>query len=155
ALMMWGLQTWWVGAVGTSQLKLHLTPQSLFIGAVGGIVAALVCIWWTLRKLALASPRSLLGAALNDEWSRGNGQIRRKLSGAARVAVVSGLLGLVLLIAAALKLMGQVGGFFGAGTLLLVAILSFWSAWLKSDKKQTIAGNGTWPMVMMGFRNAS
>ena len=27
-LMMFGLRTWWVGAVGTTQLRLHVSPQS-------------------------------------------------------------------------------------------------------------------------------
>ena len=56
---------------------------------------------------------------------------------------------------ASAKFIGQVGGFFGAGTFLLVALLFFWSAWLKSDKRQTIAGQGFAPMMRMGFRNAS
>ncbi|HEX9001654.1 MAG TPA: ABC transporter permease, partial [Blastocatellia bacterium] len=42
-LMMLGLRTWWVGAVGTTLLKLHVSPQSMIIGAVSGIVTALLC----------------------------------------------------------------------------------------------------------------
>src|SRR5262249_13865181 len=154
-LMMWGLRTWWVGAVGTTELKIHITPLSLFIGSIGGIVTAIVCIWWTLRSLSPASPRSLLGGTIDGELSMVSGRPRRKFLGAAPVGVVFGFLGLLLLGAAALKLIGQVGGFFGAGTLLLVAILSFWLAWLKGDKKQTISGHGVLPMTMMGFRNTS
>ncbi|HEX8998668.1 MAG TPA: FtsX-like permease family protein, partial [Blastocatellia bacterium] len=37
----------------------------------------------------------------------------------------------------------------------LIALLFFWSAWLKSDKRQTIHGQGFWPMMRMGFRNAA
>ncbi len=69
--------------------------------------------------------------------------------------LVFGALGIALLIAAALKLIGQVGGFFGAGTSLLVAGLFFWSAWLRSDKKRTIQGQGAWPVARMGFRGAT
>src|SRR5262249_57100038 len=47
------------------------------------------------------------------------------------------------------------GGFFGAGTSLLIAILFFWSSWLRSDKKRTIQGQGAWPVARMGFRNAT
>jgi len=50
-LMMFGLRTWWVDAVGTTMLKLHVTPFSLLLGGVGGIVAALACIAWTLKRL--------------------------------------------------------------------------------------------------------
>jgi putative ABC transport system permease protein len=159
ALMMWGLRTWWVGAVGTTMLKLHLTPRSLLIGGVAGIITALACIWWTLRRLTPASPRSLLaGSVISGQWSVVNGRSRRRLFSfltASRMAILLGVIGLLLLIAAAMKLIGQVGGFFGAGTLLLIAILCFWSAWLSSDKKQTIYGRGFRPLAQLGFRNAS
>ena len=195
ALIMFGLRTWWVGAVGTTLLKLHITPRSLLIGASSGIVTALVCIWWTLRSLRSASPRSLLTGSIENMrsvadsvWSTAfrrkfhlrsvwSTAFRRKFhlrelppeggtpnteggttntAGAAfRLAILFGVFGIALLVAAASKLIGQVGGFFGAGTLLLIAILFFWSAWLRSDKKRTIRGQGAWPMARMGFRNAT
>ena len=61
-LLMIGLRTWWVDAVGTTALSLHVTPMSLSAGAMGGIIAALVCTWWTLRGLDAISERSLLRA---------------------------------------------------------------------------------------------
>ena len=36
-LMMTGLRTWWVDAVGTTALTLHVSPISLAAGALGGI----------------------------------------------------------------------------------------------------------------------
>lgn len=157
ALMMFGLRTWWVGAVGTTMLRLSITPQSLLIGAVAGIITALVCVWWTMRGLTPASPRSLLsGSVVSDQGSAsGSRRSRFAFLSASRLAVIFGALGLALLAAAASKLIGQVGGFFGAGALLLIAILFFWSAWLRSDKKRTIQGQGAWPMARMGFRNAT
>lgn len=157
-LMMFGLRTWWVGAVGTTLLKLHVSPASLLIGAVSGVVTALLCIWLTLRSLRKASPRSLLSGTggLGD---LGTG---RKATKPSRLPfsispflpfAVFGLLGLAML--ASSKFIGQAGGFFGAGTFLLIALLFFWSAWLKSDKRQTIHGQGVWPMSRLGFRNAS
>ena len=41
-LLMTGLRTWWLDAVGTTALTLHVTPLSLAAGALGGIVAAVV-----------------------------------------------------------------------------------------------------------------
>ncbi len=171
ALMMFGLRTWWVGAVGTTLLKLHITPRSLLIGGLSGIVTALVCIWWTLRSLRSASPRSLLAGSIENMRGAADGVQstgfsrllrRRRLppeggttNTASRLAIVFGVLGIGLLVAAALKLIGQAGGFFGAGTLLLIAALCFWSAWLRGDKKHTIHGQGLLPMARLGFRNAS
>ncbi len=158
ALMMWGLRTWWLGAVGTTQLRLHIAPLSLLIGALGGVIAAALCIWWTLRSLRAASPRSLLAGAQSPAFRLSPQPEGWTLSAwfeARRLALIFGLLGVGVLIAAALKMIGQVGGFFGGGSLLLIAILCFWSAWLNSDRKQMIAGQGAWPMARMGFRNAT
>jgi putative ABC transport system permease protein len=159
ALMMFGLRTWWVGAVGTTLLELRVTPQSLLIGALSGIATALVCVWWTLRSLRESSPRSLLAGSVEDRGSRIASLHTRQSSifypRSSILVFVFGALGVALLIAAALKLIGQAGGFFGAGTLLLIAILFFWSSWLRSDRKRTIQGQGAWPMARMGFRNAT
>ncbi len=68
--MMTGLRTWWVDAVGTTALTLHVSPVSLAAGAAGGVIAALVCIWWTLRALARVSERSLLAGQLDEDQRR-------------------------------------------------------------------------------------
>ncbi|MBL8189889.1 MAG: ABC transporter permease, partial [Acidobacteria bacterium] len=163
--MMFGLRTWWVGAVGTTLLRLHVSPTSLAIGFISGIFAALICIWLTLRSLRSTSPRNLL-AGTEEQRNRGTEEQREKksflpISPSLRLsaspsrlfAAIFAALGLAMLASA--KFIGQVGGFFGAGTFLLIALLFFWSAWLKSDKRQTIAGHGFAPMMRMGFRNAS
>ena len=116
-------------------------------------------MWWTLRSLRESSPRSLLAGSVEDRGSRiASLHARRSSIFNSRSSIlvfVFGALGVALLIAAALKLIGQAGGFFGAGTLLLIAILFFWSSWLRSDRKRTIQGQGSWPMARMGFRNAT
>src|SRR5262249_41506717 len=80
AAIMYGLRTWWSGAVGTTGLTLHVSPASLVIGALGGIVAAVVCIAWTLRSLKHVSERSLLAGQLDSALdaktlSRGRGRL--------------------------------------------------------------------------------
>jgi ABC-type lipoprotein release transport system permease subunit len=67
-LMMFGLRTWWAGAVGTTALSLHVSPVSLAAGAAGAMVVALLCIWWTLRGLARLSERSLLAGQLAEDF---------------------------------------------------------------------------------------
>ena len=57
-LIMLGLRTWWVDAVGTTRLTLDVSPAMLAAGGAGGVLAALGSIGWTLRALAPASPRS-------------------------------------------------------------------------------------------------
>lgn len=168
ALMMLGLRTWWVDAVGTTMLTLHVSPVSLALGVIGGILAALICVAWTLRGLRKQSTRSLVaGALLRDEDKPGRGDSatrrpgeitpRRRLPRAPRLLVASvlSLIALLLLVASSLDLIGQTPGFFGGGMLLLVAALCFQSAWLRRGGGKSIAGGGWWALARMGFRNST
>lgn len=152
-LMMYGLRTWWVDAVGTRLLSLHVSPVSLIIGGAGGVFAALIFIYWTLRTLAAASPRSLLSGS--DEGKRQKGISFLNYFSASVAAVIFGVLGVVLLAAASFGLIGQVAGFFGAGTALLIAFICYQSARLRKNKKRAIEGNGWWSVSKLGFRNVT
>lgn len=153
-LMMFGLRTWWVDAVGTTSLKLHVSPQSLLLGAAGGIFAAVICIAVTLRSLKKQSTRSLLsGTIVSTTTSTGKGLMRQLSS--FRIAIVLTFFGLVLLIAAAAHYIGQVGGFFGGGTLLLAAFLFYQASWLRRRDRKPLSGTGFWPLARLGFRNTT
>ena len=152
-LMMYGLRTWWVDAVGTRLLSLHVSPVSLIIGGAGGIIAALFFIYWTLRSLAAASPRSLLSGALEGKKQKAS-LIGNRFS-RSFAAIAFGVLGAALLAFASLGLIGQVAGFFGAGTALLVAFICYQAARLRKDKKRAIEGNGWWSVSRLGFRNVT
>jgi putative ABC transport system permease protein len=156
-LMMYGLRTWWVGAVGTTRLSLHVSLLSLLLGGMGGVVIALLCIVWTLRSLANSSPRSLLTGSLDAAKQSTSARPQRmRGAGSSRVySLVLGLTGVVLLISASLKWIGQTAGFFGAGTLLLAALLCYEHGWLTGKVKHVIQGRGWWPVSRLGFRNAT
>lgn len=160
-LLMYGLRTFWVGAVGTTSLQLHISPVSLLSGMSGGIIAALLCIAWALRILKRISARALLtGSATSSQTTQNANQkiTGRKSQPATRariVAIVLGLLGGALLLFAILNRISQTAGFFGAGTLFLIALLYWQSAWLKGDKKRLIQGKGFSAILLMGFRNAT
>lgn len=148
-LLMLGLRTWWVDAVGTTMLKLHVSPQSLFIGALGGTIAAIVCILWTLKRVGRASSRSLLAGTMETQT------IAKSRPASLYVAIAITTLGILLLVLAAVKLIGQLPGFFGGGTLLLVALLCFQSVWLRQTRRKPIVGSGLSPVLRLGFRNAT
>jgi ABC-type lipoprotein release transport system permease subunit len=168
AFVMYGLRTWWVGAVGTRSLALHVSPLWLAAGGAGGILAALACIWWTLRTLAPVSTRELLTGTIDATLRRRAGESRGRLGAlfaplartglplSLLVAAVCAALGVLLLAFAASKLIGSVAGFFGAGALFLVALLCFQAAWLRrANRRRTISGRGWWPVARLGFRNAT
>jgi len=154
ALMMLGLRTWWVGAVGTTALRLYVSPLSLVLGALGGILAAIVCVFWTLRQIGKQSTRSLLTGSLNRLQAARNTRSGRWLT-SLRSALMFTVLAGLLLLAAALGRIGQVAGFFAGGTLLLIAALCYQAHWLRRDRPLPIHGNGVWPVMKLGFRNAT
>jgi ABC-type lipoprotein release transport system permease subunit len=154
-LMMLGLRTWWVGAVGTTALELHVSPRSLAIGAVGGVLTAALCIVWTLRGLAPASVRSLLTGSIESVARSSAAKGVRRLITAPRLAIVCGALGLGLLAASMVKAIGEVAGFFGAGSLLLVTALSLCSIWLRRERRPALTGQGIWSLLRLGFSNAT
>jgi putative ABC transport system permease protein len=164
ALLMYGLRTWWVGAVGTTALTLHISWLWLVVGAVGGIAAALVCIFFTLRRLGRSSTRSLLTGSVNraEEFSRKGAKAQRKIFVGAFAPLRETFLGIVftaigalLLFAGFLRLIPQAAGFFGGGVVLLVAGVSYLSNWLRRSKKPVIQGSGWWTIARLGFRNAT
>jgi putative ABC transport system permease protein len=150
-VILLGLRTWWVDAVGTTQLRLHVSPVSLLLGGIGGVLASVICIAWTLRRLGKASSRSLFSGIVP-----GSPLLRVSPSASWRlwISIALTALALLILVGATFQLISQTAGFFGSGTLLLAALLYFVSAWLRRPRRKTIRGNG-WPAVWrLGFRNA-
>jgi putative ABC transport system permease protein len=167
-LMMFGLRTWWVNAVGTTMLSFHVSPLSLTLGGGGGVLATVVCVFWTLRRLKRTSARSLLmgSPGRGEKEGRGDTETRRHgdvsaesprvaVSPHLRVGLFASALGLLLLLAATLHFINQTAGFFGSGTLLLVSLLCYQSVWLRRAGGKPIQGNGLFPVLRLGFRNAA
>ena len=169
-VIMYGLRTWWVDAVGTTLLTLHVSTGALLLGAIGGMLAAGVSITLTLKTVARATPRSLLAGSLPD-WASGPGprletapegaepgaalaRSSRRLS-SSLVAVMLAAAGLTLLGAALFGVLGDTAGFFGAGTLLLGALLTSLWTWLRRRVPSNLLDNGTWSVARVGFRNAA
>ena len=150
-LIMWGLRTWWVDAVGTTLLTLHVSPLSLGGGVVGGMVAAACSIAWTLRAVFLATPRALISGSLPDSGPSNP----RAVSLIRRAPVGLGLLGALVLAATLGGLVGDTAGFFGAGMLLLLSLLTL--AWLllaHQDGRGVPVPQG-WSVSRVGLRNAT
>jgi putative ABC transport system permease protein len=60
ALMLLGLRTWWLPAIGTPFLTLHATWQSPVIGFLSGLAMALAAIWLAVRRMGRIAPRRLM-----------------------------------------------------------------------------------------------
>ncbi len=160
-LMLYGLKTWWIGAIGTKFLRLDVQPLSLLIGVLAAVGTSLIAIVWSLRQLDQLSLREQLAGVLEREGSG-------SLSGASRpwrVAVIAGGLALSLILGVIVGLLPtgeafsgltwSVVSFFLAGVLLLVAALNGLSAWLQRPTPTPVRGRGLAAVSRLGRRNAA
>ncbi len=147
-LMMYGLRTWWVGAVGTTALTLHVDPLTLAIGALGGVIASVACIAWTVRGLSRRSPRDLLAG------SAGSASVRRRSRGSLW-AVVTAAAALALTAATTAGVVPAAAGFFGAGALVLISGLAALSGWLRRRTAAVLHGSGSMALARLGWQNAA
>ena len=149
ALIMYGLRTWWVGAVGTTSLELHVAPEWLAIGVAGAVIAGVLAIAFGIRSMTRLSARALLKGDI-DVGSA---------SPAGRTGVVAAMLILLavgLLAAAVLELVDQTAGFFGAGGALLIGSLCLASYLLRQRPSSSRPlGRGATAMLRLGFRHSS
>ena len=157
ALIMLGLRTWWVDAVGTTAITLHIDPLSLIAGAFAVVAIAVASIWWSLRALATASTRSLLMGSDPTLQNRSKNGARPTLGSDPRTvqAIAAGVIAVALLNGTALRVVPRVAGFFGAGALLLVAMLCLASVWLRRGRWGALHGHGLWAVWRLGWRNTA
>lgn len=124
-LMITGLKTWWVGAITTPFLTMHVTWPSLVIGFGSGAVVSVLTIAWSLRQLRSVSTRQLLGGRVGVEAVSGRRSWLVNVIALALIIVALGLAGL----ATTLGGEAQAGAFVGGGAAVLTALLLFaWNA---------------------------
>ena len=133
--ILYGLRTWWVDAVGTRALTLHISPPTLAAGAAAGIVTGLATIAWTLWRSQAVTPRGLVAGPSQAAGSRWR----------MRVGLVLIVLAVVLIFA-----LDQAAAFFGAAALLLAGALFLESAWLRSRATGAVRSRLT-----LGLRSAT
>jgi ABC-type antimicrobial peptide transport system permease subunit len=151
--MLLGLATVWQGAVGSSDLRFHVEPLSVFIGGVGGIVVALAAIALAVRRQGRAPARELLAAGAEAELALAAPPRARVRLGLA-VAAGCGLAAMALLpLARGATGEKAAGVFFGVGSLLLVGLLSAYHSLLAS----LALGPGRMPrdIAALGMRNVA
>ncbi len=140
-LIVVGLRTYWVGAVGTSDLALHIHASSLLLGYAISLIVILLAIWLTLRRLGNISVRALLSgitevvrAKPRTKWYALGSLVFAALSlgGAATVDPSTGT-----------------GLFFLSGALWMVSGLCFLSLWFRRGHRAIREG-----IIGMGVQNS-
>lgn len=158
-LMLYGLKTWWIGAIGTRFLFLDITPTSIIVGILISVLFSCFVIWRAMAELKQLSIRSLL-AGVNSSQSdslKNTQRVKRiyQLSfGLALLLVLSTVSGIIPQKEAFGGFSWQTVSFFLVGTLSLVASLSFLSSRLRIESAIPVKGTGNLALIKLGIRNA-
>ncbi len=160
-VMIYGLTTWWSGAVGTRALFLHVKAGSLITGWLIAVLISTLMIWRTSRQLRAMSPRVLLSnAGLSGSTAVGPGSARGRRvmqvsTGISAVLLVAGVLGLVPSSEAFAGFSIRTVAFFVGGLSALVASLSAFARWLAADSTAAVRGRGWRALATLAIRNAA
>ena len=149
ALVLHGLRTWWQGAVGTTALRLAISPSSLTVATVSGFAMALGVMAWALRSLGKRSPRNLMTGVTTPELKRSTHRRSRW------IATVAAVAGIALLVAGASGRFASEAGFFGGASLLLIAALVWIASLLGGTSHEFLALHAGAPLWKLGARSAA
>jgi ABC-type antimicrobial peptide transport system permease subunit len=131
ALMIWGLKTWWVGAISRPFLEMHVGWISLLGGLLSGLVVSVATIVWAIWRTRKIPTHQLLSGNIDQA-----GMLKTRKRGWLGWAAIGMILLAVVLAVVATQLGGeaQAGSFVGAGFLILTALLVFVWQWLQRSK---------------------
>ena len=120
-LIIAGLRTWWVGAVGTTAMHLYVKPLTLIIGYLSGVIVAMLAVWWAAWRVGRVPVASLLSGSWENQpgRTRPTGRVLRVLG---MICVLCGLAALAL---AAFKRQAANEAFLAGGSLLLCGSLTW------------------------------
>ncbi|MBN2580068.1 MAG: ABC transporter permease [Pirellulales bacterium] len=155
ALMLWGLQTWWLPAISTPFLQLHVTPVSLIGGFTASLLAAFAALYLSARRIGRLPPRQLFAGG--QTFLSGS-----KKTGKNACPPCLEILWLLVLIAhlpAWWLLRGhsewEAGAFFGSGMLVLVLTLLVIRQRLRRGAIGAAVKAGRGNILRLAVRNAA
>ena len=153
-LIVAGLRTWWVGAVGTSAMRLFVEPRTLVIGLASSLAVAFVAIVWAVWQVGKTETARLLAGGRYAPVAAAQ---RRGASVAKWTGVAAMVLGGLVLALGILGVMEPKTAFLGGGSLLLVACLCLLGAYLRpgSRAQQSAASPASLSLVSLGVRNSA
>jgi putative ABC transport system permease protein len=150
ALMVHGLNTWWIGAVGTSALRLHVRPDTLCYGLVSGIIVAFCAVLWGVWRVGRTPAARLLAGAWNAQTP---GKFR-----SGRVTRIVGLalvvLGALVLAMIFVNIIKDPETALAGGAVLLAGALC-WLAGALRPHRRAASASGLSSVTRLGVRNAS
>ncbi|MCL2640152.1 MAG: ABC transporter permease, partial [Phycisphaerales bacterium] len=147
----WWMQPW--GNEGGQALTVHITPQSIAIGTITGLMLGIVCVIWGVRSLGRLSLLRLISGR-NSLAVKTQGLTHPASSLAiprkAIPAILTAVLAVTLLILSTFTIIPPTLGFFLSGTALLIAMLLFAGSILSTAIKREATS-----MSALAIRNAA
>jgi hypothetical protein len=148
-LLIWGLQTLWVDAVGASFLTLHVNQSSLATGFLISLLVVLGSISLTFRALTHIPATTMLGGKMTPELSERPGWSLVLLP----VTIVLALVFLLTALATGSEASPIL--FFATGSATLAAGLSAFSLWLEKGGLSPIRPGGRLMLLRTALRNGA
>ncbi|MBN1765429.1 MAG: FtsX-like permease family protein [Sedimentisphaerales bacterium] len=134
-IILHGLASVWLNAVGSASIRFHAELTTILMGAGIGIIAALLAMWLMLLRQGKRPPRELM-ANVMDETLLNQDKIPHQKLGL--WISLPALATAVILVALGLRSDDlSVGSFFGAGSLLLLGFLGLADYWLRRQTFKT------------------
>jgi putative ABC transport system permease protein len=150
ALIMYGLRTWWIGAVGTTDLRLHASPVTMLYGFVGSLLVALLAILWAAWHVGRTSAATLLAGGWEaPRTGRHSGRVVRLIG----IGLAIGAL--AMFASAIFSKSGADETFLSGGALLLIGCLCWLGGVLRPGARRPAGPVGIATIARLGMRNAS
>jgi ABC-type antimicrobial peptide transport system permease subunit len=131
-ILMFGLRTWWIQAIGAPFVVLHVNLATLGLGYLSALAVTLLAIVWTLRQLRKVPATALLHGVTTSERitsSRFSKIVALlALAGATSMMILSGFS----------DESSAAAWFFGSGACLLIAGLAALSLWFRGLRRQRL-----------------
>jgi ABC-type lipoprotein release transport system permease subunit len=156
ALLLAALRSWWLGAIGTPFLRLHVTGVSLAIGGASGLLVAVAAIARSVWRVGRVAPRRLLAG----ETTREDPIVAHPHRGHRLLGAELGLLGLIVagvvgLSRARLGEEVEAAAFFCTGAITLLVCLLLVGVHLRRGAIGQAVALGRGNLLRLAFRNAA
>ena len=134
-LMLVGLHTLWLEAIGTPFLSLHVSWLSLGVGYLSTLLLVSLALWRTVQRFHRLPVRALLAGALDTAPRR-----PRRLN--AVLAALGLVIALTLSVLASMADAATAAALFlGSGTAALLALLALFALWLRAPTAGRLNSN--------------
>ena len=134
-LMLVGLHTLWLEAIGTPFLQLHVSWLSLGVGYLSTLLLVSLALWRTVQRFHRLPVRALLSGALDTASHRPNRRSAVLAALGLALALILSVLASTTDVAAAAAL------FLGSGTAALLALLALFSVWLRAPTASRLSSS--------------